>query len=158
MAQSERQGNERRLGVETELRRRAGHIGYSTVFFTLRVKYCWGRTEATEISWASGKLEKKCSDDRQGTKHWGADNWKLFKRRIASIVGAPTLQDMEGVPGHCHQLHGDRAGEFAIYLWGQFRLTFEPDHDPVPTLDDGGIDRARVTKIVIKEVVDYHGD
>ena len=42
-------------------------------------------------------------------------------------------------------------------LWGSYRLVFEADHNPLPLLDDGGIDRARVTKIVIKEVVDYHG-
>lgn len=76
---------------------------------------------------------------------------------MASLTAAPTLQDMEGVPGNCHQLHADRAGEFAVDLWGSYRLIFEPGHNPLPELPDGGIDRARVTKIVIKEVIDYHG-
>jgi len=102
-------------------------------------------------------LEKTCSDDRQGAKRWGAENLPRLKRRLASLMAAPTLQDMEGVPGNCHQLHADRAGEFAVDLWGSYRLVFEPDHDPLPELPDKGIDRARVTKIVIKEVVDYHG-
>ena len=115
------------------------------------------RSPVIEISWSSRKLEKTCSDDRQGSKHWGADNWKLLKRRLAALLGAPTLSDMEGVPGNCHQLTADRSGEFAVSLWGQFRLIFAPDHDPVPTLDDGGIDRTKVTQIEIKEVVDYHG-
>jgi hypothetical protein len=65
---------------------------------------------------------------------------------------------MAGVPGNCHQLHADRIGDFAISLWGSYRLIFGPDHDPTPTLDDGGIDRTKVTKIKIKEVVDYHGN
>lgn len=64
---------------------------------------------------------------------------------------------MDGVPGACHQLHGDRAGDFAVNLWGAYRLVFVPDHDPSPLLADGGIDRAKVTRILIKEVVDYHG-
>lgn len=64
---------------------------------------------------------------------------------------------MDGVPGNCHQLVADRAGAFAVDLWGQYRLLFEPDHDQLPELPDSGIDRAKVTKIVIKEVVDYHG-
>jgi proteic killer suppression protein len=102
-------------------------------------------------------LEKACSDERRGTKHWGADQWSLLKRRLATLAAAPTLQDMEGAPGRCHQLRADRAGEFAVNLWGSYRLVFEPDHNPLPLLDDGGIDRARVTKIVTKEVVDYHG-
>jgi proteic killer suppression protein len=99
-----------------------------------------------------------CSDDRLGVRHWGAENWPRLKRRLASLLGAPTLRDMDGVPGNCHQLRGDRAGQFAVDLWGSFRLVFEPDHEPVPALPDGGVDRARVTAIMIKEVVDYHGN
>jgi hypothetical protein len=74
-----------------------------------------------------------------------------------ALLVAPTLADMEGVPGNCHQLSADRVGQFAVHLWGSYRLVFEPDHDPVPRLNDGGIDRARITQIKIKEVVDYHG-
>jgi plasmid maintenance system killer protein len=102
-------------------------------------------------------LEKACSGDREGARRWGADNWPRLKRRLASLAGAPTLLDMDGVPGNCHQLVADRAGAFAVDLWGQYRLLFEPDHDQLPELPDSGIDRAKVTKIVIKEVVDYHG-
>lgn len=110
-----------------------------------------------EISWSSRKLEKTCSDDRQGCKHWGADNWKLLKNRLATLLGAPTLADMQGAPGNCHELHADRSGEFAISLWGPYRLIFRPVPKPPPTLSDGRIDGALVTKIEIKEVVNYHG-
>jgi len=72
-------------------------------------------------------------------------------------MAARTLLDLDGVPGKCHQLRGDRAGSFAVYLWGPYRLILEPNHDPVPRLDDGGIDRSLVTRILITEVVDYHG-
>jgi plasmid maintenance system killer protein len=66
---------------------------------------------------------------------------------------------MDGTPGNCHQLlHADRAGQLSMSLWGPYRLIFEPDHDPVPRLPDGGLDRSLVTKILIKEVVDYHGE
>jgi plasmid maintenance system killer protein len=116
------------------------------------------RSLPIEISWSSRKLEKSCSDDRRGTTRWGADHWKLLKRRLAALHGAPTLADMAGVPGNCHQLHADRIGDFAVYLWGSFRLIFGPDHDPPPRLDGGGIDPSKVTRITIKEVVDYHGN
>lgn len=67
------------------------------------------------------------------------------------------MSDMEGVPGHCHQLTADRAGQFAVNLLGGSRLIFTPDHNPVPPTADGGIDRSRVTRIRIEEVVNYHG-
>jgi proteic killer suppression protein len=81
-----------------------------------------------------------------------------MKRRLASLAVAPTLMHMQGVPGRCHQLQADRSGQFGVHLWGSYRLVFVPDHDPITTLADGGIDRAFVTKILIVEVVDYHGD
>jgi proteic killer suppression protein len=103
-------------------------------------------------------LEKACSDDRTGSKHWGADQWKLLKRRLAALLAAPTLADMDNVPGNCHPLRADRAGDFAISLWGAYRLIFVPVDDPVPALEDGGIDRAKITHIRIKEVTNYHGN
>lgn len=111
-----------------------------------------------EISWGNRKLEKSCSDDRQGAKSWGAEQWKVLKVRLASLRAAPTLADMHGVPGNCHRLHADRAGEFAVDLRGPYRLVFEPDHDPLPRLHDGGVDTTNVTSIRIKEVADYHGN
>jgi len=109
-----------------------------------------------DISWSDRKLERFCSSDKAGQRQFGADNWKLLKRRLASLAGAPTLADMQNVPGNCHALSADRDGHFAVHLWGQFRLIFRP-HEPAPLLDDGGIDRAQVTGISITEVVDYHG-
>jgi hypothetical protein len=48
-------------------------------------------------------------------------------------------------------------GQFAMYLWGPYRLVFEPDHEPIPRLADGGINLTEVTKVIIREVVNYHG-
>jgi proteic killer suppression protein len=116
------------------------------------------RSHLIEFVWSSRRLEKTCADDLGGRRAWGADNWQLLKRRLASLAAARTLEDMDGLPGRCHQLHGDRPGTFAMTLWGGYRLVFEPDHDPVPRVTDGGIDRSKVTRILIKEVVNYHGD
>jgi plasmid maintenance system killer protein len=110
-----------------------------------------------DISWSDRKLEKACASDKAGQRRWGAADWKLFKRRLAALLVAPTLKDMDGVPGNCHALRADRNGQFALHLWGSFRLVFIPSHDPLPVLADGGIDKARVTSIRITEVVDYHG-
>lgn len=103
-------------------------------------------------------MEKSCSDDRAGNKEWGTEQWKVLRRRLASLRAAPTLADMLGVPGNCHQLRADRAGQFATALRGPYRLIFVPDHDPLPLLDDGGIDLTKVTRITIEEVDNYHDD
>jgi len=110
-----------------------------------------------EISWSDRKLQKSCSSDKNATRRFGADQWNALKNRIVSLEAAPTLADMLGVPGRFHELSADRAGQFALDLRGSLRLIFAPSHEPVPLREDGGIDRSRVTKIVITEVVDYHG-
>jgi proteic killer suppression protein len=111
-----------------------------------------------KISWSDRKLEKACTRGAAGQRRWGANHWALLKRRIASLEAASTLQEMAGVPGRMHGLHGDRRGQFALCLWGSYRLVFAPDHNPIPTLPDGvGIDQAQVTDIRIIEIVDYHG-
>jgi len=111
-----------------------------------------------EIVWASRKLERDCLNDRNGVQRFGPERWTLIKRRLESLASAPTLADMRGVPGNCHPLTGDRAGQFAISLTGSYRLVFRPDHEPIPLQADGGIDRQLVTRILIEGVVDYHGD
>jgi proteic killer suppression protein len=103
-------------------------------------------------------LEKSCSDDRQGAKTWGAEQWKVLKARLVSLRAAPTLAEMDGVPGNCHPLRADRSGQFALDLRGPYRLIFEPDHEPIPQLNAGGINTAEVTNIRIEEVDNYHGN
>lgn len=101
---------------------------------------------------------KACTREKEGIRRWGSDHYRLLQRRLASLVAAETLEEMSGVPGNCHQLRADRAEQFAVHLWGAHRLVFEADHDPTPRRPDGGIDRVRVTRICITEVVDYHGE
>jgi len=129
------------------------------VILTLRVKLHKARRPwHIEISWEDNKLEKACSSEKNGQRRFGEARWRLLKRRLASLKNADTLAEMEGVPGNCHALGGDRAGQYAVSLDGPYRLIFKPDDEPLPRLEDGGIDRHSVTSIRIEEVVNYHGN
>lgn len=63
---------------------------------------------------------------------------------------------MRGLPGRCHELDGDRAGELALGLLDGKRLIFEPDADPVPEKEDGGLDWLGVEAIRLLEITNYH--
>ena len=68
-----------------------------------------------------------------------------------------TLADISHLPpARCHELTGDRAGQLSVDLVHPHRLIFIPDHDPVPEKPDGGLDRAKVTKVLVLEVCDPH--
>ena len=77
--------------------------------------------------------------------------------RLAVLQAAPTLSMVPTVPpNRRHQLHGNRAGQYAVDLVHRHRLVFGPDHDPIPVKVDGGIDTDQVTAITVIEIVDYH--
>ncbi|MCY3765902.1 MAG: killer suppression protein HigA [Gemmatimonadetes bacterium] len=77
--------------------------------------------------------------------------------RLAVLANASTLAAIPHTPpDRRHQLTGDREGQYAVDLDKHNRLIFAPNHDPVPLLDDGGVDIHSVTAITIIEVIDYH--
>lgn len=111
-----------------------------------------------EISWASARLARVAASDVLGTRRWGPERWPRIKVRIATLLAAPNLAAMVGMPGKLHMLSGDREGQFALTVSASYRLVFEVGDDPIPRQPDGGIDISRVTRIRILGVVDYHGD
>ena len=64
---------------------------------------------------------------------------------------------MRELPGKCHELAGDRRGQLALSVGANYRLLFEPAHEPVPRKADGGLDWPKVTAIRVLGVEDYHG-
>jgi len=91
-------------------------------------------------------------------KAFGGRRAKALKKRLDDLDAAIALSDMRHVPGHCHELVGDRKGHLALDLDQPYRLIFEPADDPVPTREDGGLEWTQVRVIRILEIgVDYHG-
>ena len=77
--------------------------------------------------------------------------------RLAVLRAARNLALVPATsPDRAHALRGDREGQFAVDLVHPQRLVFEPNHEPPPRAEDGGIDPGQVTAIVIVEVTDYH--
>jgi len=111
-----------------------------------------------KIYFRKKKLQKACSSERASIRMWGRENAKKLHQRLRELEAADNLSVIYCLPAaRCHQLKGNRTGQFAVNLKHPFRLIFEPRHDPVPLKDDGGIDLTQITEIIIVEVEDYHG-
>lgn len=109
-----------------------------------------------QITFKSKKLENILTDPREISKTYGVMAKKV-NQRIKELSAAPSLLVMKTLPAaNCHELHGGRAGELAVDISGNWRIIFEPDHDPVPAKADGGLDWNSVTQIKILKVTDYH--
>jgi plasmid maintenance system killer protein len=110
-----------------------------------------------QIRFANVKLEKVLSTEKTLNRTFGQQMAKRIKTGLA-VLGA--ADDLGRVPVggsiRCHQLSQDRDEQFAIDLVHPHRMVFEVDHNPIPRLKDRGIDRSKVTRIVIVEISDYH--
>jgi len=109
-----------------------------------------------EISYKNRKLEKQLTDPKEMVKSFGKLAVKI-KMRLKNLKDADNLAIMRTIPAaRCHELSGKRKGELAVDVSGNYRMIFEPLHDPIPKKDDGGLNWEEVTKIQINEIEDYH--
>jgi proteic killer suppression protein len=71
------------------------------------------------------------------------------------MKAAPCLEDMRNLPGHLHELDGDRKFQLALRLHGGCRLVFEAVGLDIFKQDDS-LDWRKVLEVRIVYVGDYH--
>lgn len=109
-----------------------------------------------EISYGSNKLEKQLTQPRELAKTFGHMARKVSQRH-EELKSADLLSVMRLFPAaNCHELTGDRKGQLAVTISGNYRMIFEPNHNPIPQKEDGGLDWQAVASIIILEITDYH--
>ncbi len=110
-----------------------------------------------EIVFASRRLARTFNSQAELTKKFGPRMAKVIVVRMGVLQAADNLGLVPPIkPTRRHQLGADRDEQFAVDLVHPHRLVFVPDHNPIPRLEDGGIDLHAVTAIEIIEIVDYH--
>ena len=82
---------------------------------------------------------------------------KLYNKRLGDLQSAMTLEDVRHLPGHYHELTGDRKGQWACDLDQPYRLVFEPHENPIPLNDSGQYIWLEIKGVEIVEITNYHG-
>lgn len=113
------------------------------------------RGAAIQISFRDSALERAYRARQEGLRRFG-DSSRLFQRRIKQLEAAPNLAAVAGWPTLCQPLPNSD-GHLSAQLWDAHRLIFVADHQPLPQLPDGSLDRRRVTRIEIWTVEEDHG-
>ncbi len=109
------------------------------------------------IQFKTKRLASLCNEIKKATQEWGKQNALKLAQRLQELQAADSLDDISKLPpARCHELRKNRKGQFAVVLQGKMRLIFVPDHDPLPTLKEGGADWRQITRIVVVSVEDYH--
>jgi len=103
------------------------------------------------ISFASKKLEKQLTDEKQIRKTYG-DRGRRLMLRLDLLRAAPTLADVPHTPPvRRHSLTGNWTGHYAVDITANWRLIFRP-------LSDHPREREPLssTGIEIVAVAEYH--
>lgn len=103
-----------------------------------------------EVSFKDKELEKCALDASYGLRKLGASRSKLFWRRLDNIRQSENFESLRSLPGHFHELTGNRASEWACDLDQPYRLVFRAGENA-----DGKI-WIEITSAEILEIVDYH--
>ena len=110
-----------------------------------------------EITFRKTKFAKHSQTIQAAQREWGPVRGKLIRQRLDELSAADSLEMMRFVPrARCHELTGNLAGLISVDLDHPYRLLFEPDHDPVPKKEDGGLDWTKITVIKVTEIRDTH--
>jgi proteic killer suppression protein len=110
-----------------------------------------------EIRFANARLQKLCNSDKKLRGKYGPRMADLIQQRLMELRDSENLAILATLPGpRCHELKGNLAGHLAVDLVHPDRMVFQPDHDPLPAKDDGGLDWQQVTRIEIVGIGDYH--
>lgn len=113
-----------------------------------------------DLTFKTARLRKQCNDETAMVRRHGTKRAGRLKRRLIQLRAAKSLGDL-GPPYHgparCHEMTGNYSGVFSVDLDHPYRLLFRPDHNPIPTRKEGGIDWERVTAVEILGIEDTHG-
>ncbi|ARW47562.1 hypothetical protein S1001342_01230 [Acetobacter pasteurianus subsp. pasteurianus] len=126
----------------------------------LASRYRYKNIDAGEmnITFQTRKLQKVFNTWALLVRDYGEKQAKVIARRMSVLANAPTLQQVPAQkPERCHKLTNNRKHQYAVDALHPFRIVFKVNHNPIPLLEDGGIDLSLVTNITICEVVNYHG-
>ena len=109
-----------------------------------------------QIEYKSNKLKKTLSTPREIMTNYGTMA-KQVNKRIEELKAAVTLHDISLIPqANCHHLKGPLKGCLAVDISANYRIVFEPNNNPLPIHEEGGLDWKLVTDIKILSIEDYH--
>lgn len=99
-----------------------------------------------QVQFRKNKLQKQYEDFRKAEKAYGQQVGKRYIQRINIIKHTKSIEELKRLPGlNCHELKGNRKGQWAVSLTGFYRLIFTIVGDNLEI-------------ILVEEVSKHYGD
>jgi proteic killer suppression protein len=109
-----------------------------------------------DILFKERRFEKQCNRPALLLRAQGERRARLIRARLDALHAALCLEDLRNVAGRLHELKGNRKGQLSLDLDHPYRLILVPNHKPVPSTEDGGMDWSRITAVKILGIEDTH--
>jgi len=78
-----------------------------------------------DLEFRTRKLRKQYEDHRKAKEAYGKKVARRYIARVNIIKQVRDIEELRRLPAlRCHQLTGDRQGQWALTLSGQYRLIF----------------------------------
>ena len=110
-----------------------------------------------EILYKNRKLAKCAEDEVFSRRNLGTKRSELYILRIGDMMASETMEDLRYLPGHYHELTGNRKGQWACDLDQPYRLIFEPQEKPIPEDEYGSYLWIKIKAVEILDINNYHG-
>lgn len=109
------------------------------------------------IGYASAKLQKICTQEKQARKALERKSADLVTQRLTQLAAFENLGQIpyRATPLHFHPLREDCSGKYVVKLHGADGIVFCPAGE-FSTLDDGSPDLSTVVAIEIEFIGNYH--
>lgn len=104
-----------------------------------------------EVGFASNKLEKSCSDDRQMKKEYGAVIAKALQKRLIELDIAENVLELQDGLGKWHPLEANYKGCWAASLNGNYRIVVSGEN-----AEELEYKWELVSIVCVEEITDYH--
>ena len=102
-----------------------------------------------EIVFKDKHMFRAVQDKRLLLRTYGSFRAGILMRRLDDMRAAENMAELKLLPGHYHELTGDRKGQWACDLDHPYRLIMEPDGN--------NADFSKITVVDIIEITNYHG-
>jgi plasmid maintenance system killer protein len=108
-----------------------------------------------EITFKNKKLQKICNLEAALIKAYGKNCARKIRVRLDDLHAAANLEVFKTLPGRCHELIGNKKGQFSLDLEHPLRLILEPSSKDV-NKKDNGLDWSLIDSVKIIDVEDTH--
>lgn len=98
-----------------------------------------------DLRYASKQLEKRCTQQAEMVKAYGAERAKKLRLRLDDLRAAAEMADLLQMGGRWEELSGNRSGQWSGRLTTNWRIIVTPAAGSIVT-----------ATVLVIEIVDYH--